>query len=316
MRLRRGPLFWGLLLIPLGGIPLLVRGGYLDASAFADVGRLWPLLLVGLGLAILLGRGRAGLAITVILALVLGVAGGAALASGGSWLGAFGSCVGTPPATDHLTNGGALDPPGKVDLRLDCGEATIGPATANAWTLGADYRGNPPIVTASGSSLRIASPDLPGDHYQHWAVGLPTASTRELDLTANAAKASLDLAGMTLDRLDAEVNAADLRIDGGHAATARVDISINAGRARVTLGQGPTQGRLAANAGAMDLCVPDGATLVLHMTDQLTFVHNLGGRGLARDGNTWTRTGASAGVIELTIDGNAASFTLDPDGGC
>ena len=116
--------------------------------------------------------------------------------------------------------------------------------------------------------------------------------------------------------MDAEVNAGDLRIDGSHATIARVGVSINAGRARVTLGPGPTQGRLAANAGAIDLCVPHDATLVLHVTDQLTFAHNLGGRGLARDGNTWTRSGASGGTIDLTIDGNAASFTLDPDGGC
>ena len=316
MRLRRGPLFWGLLLIPLGGIPLLVRGGFIDPSAFADAWRLWPLLLVGLGLAILLGRGRSGLAATVILALALGSAGGAALASGGSWIGAFGSCAGTSTTTDRLTDGGALDLPGRVELRLDCGEATVGPAGGNAWSLAADYRGNPPTVSATGSSLRIASPDLPGDHYQRWTIGLPTTSTRELALTANAAATSVDLSGTTLDALDADVNAADLRIDGSQATITRLGVSINAGRARVTLGPGPTQGRLAANAGAIEQCVPEDATLVLHVTDQLTFAHNLGEQGLARDGNAWTRTGASGGVIDLTIDGNAASFTLDPDGGC
>ncbi len=52
MRLRRGPLFWGLLLIPLGGIPLLVRGGYIDAVGASPIAwRLWPLLLIGVGLA-------------------------------------------------------------------------------------------------------------------------------------------------------------------------------------------------------------------------------------------------------------------------
>ena len=101
--------------------------GVIDPSAFGDAWRLWPLLLVGLGLAILLGRGRSGLAVTVILALVLGTAGGAALATGGSWIGAFGSCAGTSTATDHLTDGGALGPNGRVELRLDCGEATVGP---------------------------------------------------------------------------------------------------------------------------------------------------------------------------------------------
>lgn len=113
MRVRRGPLFWGLLLIPLGAIPLLVRGGYLDGVALADAWRLWPLILIGLGLALLFGRGRAGLVVTVTLALVLGVAGGAALASGGSWIGDFGTCVGTPTTADHMTDGGALGSPGR-----------------------------------------------------------------------------------------------------------------------------------------------------------------------------------------------------------
>ena len=143
MRLRRGPLFWGLLLIPLGGIPLLVRGGVIDPSAFGDAWRLWPLLLIGLGLAVLLGRGRSGLAVTVILALVLGTAGGAALATGGSWIGAFGSCAGTSTATDHLTDGGALGPNGRVELRLDCGEATVGPVGGSAWSLDAELPREP-----------------------------------------------------------------------------------------------------------------------------------------------------------------------------
>lgn len=36
MRIRRGLLFWGLFLIPLGGIPLLARAGTIDAARFAD----------------------------------------------------------------------------------------------------------------------------------------------------------------------------------------------------------------------------------------------------------------------------------------
>ena len=225
-----------------------------------------------------------GLAVTVILALVLGTAGGAALATGGSWIGAFGSCAGTSTATDHLTDGGALGPNGRVELRLDCGEATVGPVGGSAWSLDATYRGNRPTVSATDSSLQIASPDQPFDHYQRWTVGLPTTSMRELAVTANAATSSIDLAGTTLDDMAAEVNAGDLRIDGSHATIAHVGVSINAGRARVTLGPGPTQGRLAANAGAIDLCVPHDATLVLHVTDQLTFAHNLGGRA-------WPATG-------------------------
>jgi len=49
--------------------------------------------------------------------------------------------------------------------------------------------------------------------------------------------------------------------------------------------------------------------------DQLTFATNLDSRGLTESGDTWTRAGTGA-LIDLSIEGNAASFTLDPEGGC
>jgi hypothetical protein len=44
MRIRPGLLFWGIFFLLLGGIPLLVRAGVLDANVLADAWRLWPLL--------------------------------------------------------------------------------------------------------------------------------------------------------------------------------------------------------------------------------------------------------------------------------
>ncbi len=93
MHIRRGFLFWGLFLIPLGAIPLLVRADVLSADRFDDIWRFWPLLLIGVGLAILLGRGRAGLVGTAVVAVVLGTLGGGALASGNMWVGAITDCA-------------------------------------------------------------------------------------------------------------------------------------------------------------------------------------------------------------------------------
>ena len=68
MRIRRGLVFWGLLLIPLGGIPLLARAGVLPSDVISDAWRLWPLVLVAFGILLLVGRTRASLAATVIVA--------------------------------------------------------------------------------------------------------------------------------------------------------------------------------------------------------------------------------------------------------
>ena len=60
MRIRRGFLFWGLFLIPLGAIPLLVRGGYLSEDLLTNAWQLWPLILVGIGVALLVYALRPG----------------------------------------------------------------------------------------------------------------------------------------------------------------------------------------------------------------------------------------------------------------
>jgi hypothetical protein len=316
MRIRRGPLFWGLLLIPLGAIPLLERAGILDVSRFGDVARFWPLILVGIGVAILLGRGRAGLAGTAIVALIIGTFGGVALAGGTTAFGGITDCAASPGQLSDYADEGTFDgETSAVTIDLDCGTVDLSTeaGTTGAWTLDARYRNEPPIVSATGSSLDVRAPDGMSQR-QEWTLTVPPATLRAVNLTANAAASTLDLAGAEMDRLDADVNAGDLRIDAGEASIDRLDVSMNAGRARITLGAS-VEGSLSANAGALELCVPSDATLVFELEDQLTFGHNLDDRGLARDGDTWTRTGSDV-TIRLDIQGNAASFTLEPQGGC
>jgi hypothetical protein len=316
MRIRRGPLFWGLLLIPLGTIPLLERAGILDVSRFGDVGRFWPLILVGIGVAILLGRGRAGVAGTAIVALLIGSLGGLALATGTTAFGGITDCAASPGQLSGYTDEGTFDgDAASVTIDLDCGTVDLSTeaGTTGMWTLDARYRNEPPVVSSTGSSLDVRAPDGMSQR-QEWTLTVPAATLRAVNLTANAAASTLDLAGADIDRLDADVNAGDLRIDAGEAALDRLDISMNAGRARVTLGAS-VEGSLSANAGAVELCVPADATLVFELEDQLTFGHNLDDRGLSRDGDTWTRAGSEV-TIRLDIQGNAASFTLEPEGGC
>jgi hypothetical protein len=316
MRIRRGLLFWGLLLIPLGAIPLFVRAGALDSNAFADAWRLWPLILVGIGLAILVGRGRAGLVATVVLALVVGLVGGSALASGNAWIGSITDCVATPTSMNHLTDGGILGSPASVQLELDCGEVNVSTQPGADWSLSAAYRGDAPTASDSAANLRIASPNQSGGHWHRWMLTLPAAATHDISVTANAASATLDLSGTTLASFTAQVNAGNLRINGSRASISRLAVSMNAGRARVTLGTGSTSGSLSTNVGAIELCVPTTSGLVLHVPEQLTFSHNLGQRGLVHAGDTWSRAGAAGQVVELSIQGSVGSFMLDPEGGC
>ena len=313
MRIRRGLLFWGLFLIPLGLVPLLSQAGVLPRDLFTDIWRWWPLLLIGLGVALLLGRSQAGLIGTAIVAIVLGTLAGSALASGNLWVGSI-SCIGPGGDAAELDRDGSFSGSASVTLDLDCGSTALAVEPGSAWRVHAEYQGAEPRIISSASGLTVGTPDDPGAHRQDWTVTVGADALRDIDLKANAASASAVLAGASLSRLRTDVNAGDLLIDGTGAAIDRIDASVNAGRLRVTL-EGGTTGELSVNAGSIELCVPPEAELRLQVEEQFTFATNLSDRGLSQSDETWTRAG-TADLIELSVEGNAASFTLDPEGGC
>jgi hypothetical protein len=317
MRIRRGLLFWGLFLIPLGALPLLVRAGTLAPETFADAWRLWPIVLIVLGAMIVLGRTRAAVLGTAVGALVLGTAAGGALASGNLWFGGITDCGFSGAPTDQVDGSGTFAQPAAVSLDLRCGEVNLSTGGGSDWSYRAAYRGLPPTVDVSGDRLSLRAPGGSTDRRQEWTVKVPAQLLREIDLTANAGAGTLDVAGASLTRVSADVNAGDLLIDAGSASIDRLTVSMNAGRIRLTLGEsGSVSGSLSVNAGALDVCVPAGAELRIRANDQFTFAHNLSNRGLSRNGQLWTRAGTTGQVIDLIVDGNAASFTLNPEGGC
>ncbi len=317
MRVRRGLLFWGLLLIPLGAIPLLVRSGQLDANRLIDAWRLWPVVVVGIGLAVLASRTRFALIGVAVVAVAIGSIGGAALAGGNIWLSAVGACGIGDEGTTAVDETGTFGGPATVRLQLDCGTVDFRAGDASIWSVHAAYRGDPPTVDGSQTGLDVRTP-TGGPHRQDWTISAPASSVTGLQLTANAASSTVDLGAAALDDLQANVNAGDVRISGGSAPIKHADLTMNAGRLRLTLGgSAATTGKLSVNAGAIDLCVPPDVGLRLDVQDQLTFVTNLSSRGLARNGSIWTRSASgSAQTIDLSVEGNAASFTLDPNGGC
>src|SRR5512146_371010 len=98
MRIHRGFLGCGVFLILAGSIPLAVRAGYLSDDQLQNVGNLWPLILVGIGVGLLLSRTRYGFLGGFIVAGTFGVMVGGLLAGsvGGFDLGC-GSTRGTTP---------------------------------------------------------------------------------------------------------------------------------------------------------------------------------------------------------------------------
>jgi cell wall-active antibiotic response 4TMS protein YvqF len=317
VRVRRGLLFWGLFLIPLGVVPLLVRAGALDPDVVANAWRLWPLLLVAFGLTMILGRSRAGILGTVVAALALGTVAGGALAAGTPWIGNVSGCGSTGSQGDQrLEQGGSFAAPAAIEFDINCGSIDVGMQPGSDWQVTASYRGEPPRLESAVDSLSLHSPDGFGDRAGTWQVDLPTDQTSDIDITANAATGTIALGGATLATFKADLNAGDLRVDLSEGRVSTIDIAVNAGRVRIRA-EGDLRGQLSANAGSLELCVPPDAALRIRVEEQLTFGHNLDERGLTRTGDVWTRDGSpSGGLVDLAIEGNAANLSLDPGGGC
>jgi hypothetical protein len=315
MRVRRGLLFWGLFLIPLGAVPLLVRAGVVDPASLAGAWRLWPVILIAIGLALVAGRSQIAVVGTAVTAIILGIAAGGALSTGNAWFGLLGDCSSGGSTNAQADQTGTFATPASVRLELNCGTLEFSTASGSDWTFHADYSGPPPIVTAASDRLQVKSPN--GARRQEWDVKAPAELLGAIDLQANAGSGTIALGNAGLGSLTARINAFDLTVDAGAATLDQIDLAANAGRARISLGSGNVTGKLSANAGAIDLCVPSGSQLRIRLTDQLTFAHNLDDRGLVKSGGTWTRAGADLNsTIDLAVEGSAAAFTLDPEGGC
>jgi hypothetical protein len=314
MRIRRAPLFWGLFLIPLGALPLLVRADVISGDIFSDLWRWWPLILIGFGVAILLGRSRAGVIGTALVALVLGTLAGGALASGSFWVPSVTGCADIGGDVTVLDRDGSFSGDARATFDHNCGSLDVSVAPGNGWRLHAEHRGPAPRIDATQTVLTVQSPEGANLDRQDWSIVLGADAVRDTALQINAGEATMNLAGARLSSLQADVNAGDLLIDGGGGAIEEIDASVNAGRLRLTLG-GATRGNLSVNAGGIDLCVPADATLRLDVQDRFTFISNLEARGLSQDDEVWTRSGSGA-VIDLVVDGNVGALTLDPEGGC
>jgi hypothetical protein len=327
MHVHRGLLGWGVFFIVLGAVPLAVRAGVLDASSVAGAWQLWPLLLVGVGVGLVLARTSAALIGPLIVAVTAGLMAGGLLVTGIHGVGdGFAACGigpgtdGTPFAEQRGTFGAEAD----ISIRLDCGSVDVTSAPGSGWSVaGTSQDGRPPSTSSESDSL-VVEPDssrvnLASGAGVGWAVTLPRNPSTSFDLQVNAGSARGTFDGMLLDQVSADVNAGSAFLDLGEATDARsLDATVNAGSLTVILPVASLEGSLTANAGSIEICAPSGVDLRFHAGDNPLGSDHFEEAGLAQDGSTWSTPafGLAQHQVELSTSANLGSITLNPDGGC
>lgn len=319
MHVNRGLVFWGVAFIAAGAVALAIQSDLIAGDAARQAWRFWPVALIVIGVAVIAARTPFALVATLVAGLVLGGLAGTFVAGVPD-----GMSIGCGGETDQrLGDEGTFDGAASVELDFNCGELDVSMAPGSEWVVDARYAsGARPEITSSSDSLRVAVEGGGGfigfaNDRQDWDVTLPTDVAIELDIEANAASSRLDLSGADLSAFALDANAGEVRLDLSGADASDFGLDANAGSVSITVdGDTSLEGSIGVNAGSVELCVAEGTSVELTVEDgNITFSHNLDDTDLSRSGDTW-RSGSGTADVRIRIEGNAASFTYNPDGGC
>jgi hypothetical protein len=317
MRIDRARLNWGMFFVIVGGVAIAHHQGAVSSSALFDAWRLWPLVVVGIGLKFVLSRTPAGFVGGLLVVVTLGVMVGSAFAVGPNI-----GCGG-PRNGASLTNSGTFGESATVELDLQCGSATIGTSADGRWHVdGTAPDGHTPRVDSNSGWLRVQSPN--GNHWgfdrsnDNLHVSLPSGVGIALKSSLEVGDARYNLTSATLTSATFDVNLGSLHIDLTGAQVGTLRVSVNLGSASVILdGSGDLTGRLSTNLGSMEVCVPDELGLKVSASDSLSS-SDFRDLGMVRSGGEWKTLNydTASHKANLTFDTNLGSLKLSHAGGC
>lgn len=319
MRVNRRLLYWGILLVAIGGVLVAADLGAVDTPTLTDVLRLWPLAVMAIGLSLVLRRTRLSLPGLMLAAAVPGIVVGGAFAVAPRFVGDCGARG--EPASVAATQG-TFDGPAAVTLKSGCGSVYVKTAPGNGWQLDAgNTSGRAPKVDSSTTSLSIDG--VSGDHAflfdagrDAWDVTLPTSELDGLSMTVFAGHASVDLPGAQIGRLALTANASEILVDASRASVANLSAAINAGLLSIRLPtDGDLTGSLRVGAGELQVCAPPGVGLRVSTSG---FARQVTVDDLHQTGSEWQSLDYASAPhrADLSVSVNFGTVKINPIGGC
>ncbi len=318
MRVDNGRLNWGIFFIVLGAVPLAYHQAIVSSSALADAWRLWPLVIVGIGLGFVLTRTPVAFLGGLVVAACTGLVLGSVFAVGPNI-----GCGGAGNNPVSAVRDGSFEGAPSVTLHLQCGSATITTSSDSSWHVNAsNSAGHSARVSSDSTSLEVNPGDAngwwPDRGRDDWQISLPSAGRISLSSTLDFGDARYSLSQANLSSAAFTLNGGSLHVDLTGARLDSLTVSTNLGAAWIELGSSSdVTGDLKTNLGSLDVCAPSDLGLQIAVTESLSS-SDLSGAGMVRVGNVW-QTGnyaTAAHKANLTVNTSLGSLKLHPAGGC
>jgi hypothetical protein len=265
-RRRRGGVVGPLILIFIGCVFLLQNTGYLPPNFWVNLWRLWPVILVLIGIELLLAHRVPWLALAALATVVL-------------IIGAVGINMGTSSPTD---TGIATSIPTElqgasqatVTVRFGAGQLTIGPILQPPPTL-ANMTFQGPEQLAPQPRYTVSSAGVGQLEYQSSSHGAP-GFVPFVDGRSDAADMDLTLTpDVPITALTIQTGATDARIDLSKLRVGSLEMSIGAATTwlRFPEAAGLTTAHITGGASTLTIQVPQGVAAQIQMRGGLSTVN-------------------------------------------
>jgi hypothetical protein len=321
MAIHRRFLYAGLFLVAIGGVLVTANITGVNEPWLRDTLRLWPLVVIAIGLAIVVRRSPVALPAGVLAAVAPGLLLGGSIVAGPRV--AF-ECSDLAQVSPTYTERGNLGPGGTVTIAAGCGTSKITTAPGTAWSLsvGSSDAREPNLfadpesgVVAAESPARGGRQLLLGNRREDWDVTLPS-QLEGLALASHANTMTVALPGARIASVVVEADAATVRIDATGADIDTLDVQVDFGIVSVVLPvTGQLSGYLEVDVGTIRLCQPAGTDMTVGFQGDAREVSVNGQPWTAEQ---WTSQSAtpSPNQIDLVVDATFGSVEINPIGGC